>query len=103
MLKKKSKFSKEAWYSCAAWPNCDIVCKKFRGQYEFTDQELRALRMKGHRMAEEIWGEWRYANKKAMYKWLKENSETGHFSTMNKRQCRETIDKLYIKTFEHHE
>lgn len=102
MLKKKSKFTGFFW-SCANWPNCDMIAKKYDGQYEFTDQALGTLRMKGHRMAEKIWGEWHSANKKAMYAWMKKHTETGHFSSMNKKQCQDTINKLFVKTFKVYE
>lgn len=101
MVKRASKF-KGAFWSCSNWPMCDIICKKSNGGYEFTDQELRTLRRKGHAMAEKIWGEWAHADKKGMYAWMKKNTATGHFSSMNKAQCQEAIDKLFVRQFEEH-
>lgn len=89
LIKQQQIYGK--WWKC---PQCDVVGKKAEGKYELTDQGLRTLRREGHRLAEKLWGEWAVADKKSMYRWMKENTETGHFSNMDDRQALEAVEKL---------
>ena len=101
MIKRPSKFKKNTyWWGCPNYPKCKVTSAEHPdGTIMSTpaDQDLKNLRMKAHRLAEKIWGEWYEMNKDAkesMYSWLKENTKSGHIGKMSKNEILELIEKL---------
>ena len=101
MIRRPSKFSKSFWWGCPKYPACKFTAAEHPdGSVMSTpaNEEVKALRTKAHRIAEEIWGKWdsRKCKKTEMYDWLKYNSKSGHFGLMQKDELTKTIEKLEV-------
>lgn len=99
MVRRPSKFGKNFWWGCSGYPQCRVTAAEHPdGTLMSTPatQEIKDLRMKAHRVAEQLWGEWESpkCKKAEMYDWLKYNTKSGHIGKMDKEELLSTIFKL---------
>jgi ssDNA-binding Zn-finger/Zn-ribbon topoisomerase 1 len=98
MIKRKSRYGDNYWWSCPRYPKCQVICAEHpdgRIMSVSISKEVRQLRIKAHKLAKKIWG----SRKKEMYRWLYQNSETGHFGLMELEEILSTVKKM-IKLYE---
>lgn len=98
MVLRSSKYG--VFWGCSNFP----MCRETHGAHPDgkplgfpVDKETRELRTKAHKVCEKIWGDWKTItkqNKQKMYKWLKENTSSGHISQMGKDELIKLIDIL---------
>jgi hypothetical protein len=63
------------------------------------NKELKALRIKAHRLCEDIFGKWESIGKegkKPMYAWLAKNTSKGHIGLLDEQELAILIKKLEI-------
>jgi len=97
MILRKSKYG--MFYGCSRFP----LCKGTHGAHPNGkplgfpgNKHLKRLRMLAHKELERHFGKWDGMDKKAkskMYKWLRENTKSGHIGNMGKAEI--------IKLFTH--
>lgn len=90
------------FYGCANYPDC----KATHGAHPDgrplgipANQETKAMRIKIHKICEQIWGDWTKISKRqknAMYLWLKANAPKEHIAEMNMEELLAT-EKLLIQ------
>ena len=97
MILRNSKYGK--FYGCSTFP----TCKATHGAHPNgeplgfpANKELKQLRMFIHKKLEKYFGKWDSMTKKdkaKMYKWLKENTKTGHIGSMDIQDIQD-LEKL---------
>ena len=95
MVLKKGKYSE--FYSCSRYPEC----KETHGAHpdgspmgKPATSEVRKLRIVVHKKLNEIWSYEDREQRKEMYRWLVENTESGHVAMMGKEEIEDLLIKL---------
>ena len=98
MILKNSKYGK--FYGCSSFP----LCKATHGAHPngeplgfSANKELKLLRIKAHQELEKYFGRWKDMSRKdkaKMYKWLKNNTKSGHIGNMGKEDIAILFKKL---------
>ena len=96
MVKMESRFGKNFWYGCPCFPFCDITCAEHPDGALMSipaDKKTKGLRRKAHQLGFLIWGKSKSGRKK-MYRWLKNQTDTGHFGKMELDELLYALDKM---------
>lgn len=101
----KGKYS--LFYGCVTYPKCTGAHRAHPDGKPLgmpASKKTKELRIKIHRLCEEIWGIWKSkeCNKKGMYRWLKKYAPKNHIAEMNKEELLET-KKLLIQHIQNKE
>lgn len=81
------------FWGCSRYPDCKAAHGAHPDGQPLgfpADAETKQLRMRVHRICEEIWGDWETGNRRAMYAWLHANAPQDHIGQMNIRELEET-------------
>ena len=98
MIRRKSKFNNSYWWGCVNFPKCGVTSVEHPNGSIMSipaDKELKALKIKTHRLLEQKFGDWEDKTvKKKMYKWLKDNTVKGHIGLMDEKEVTDTIKMI---------
>ncbi len=97
MVLLEGKYGK--FYGCSKYPKC----KETHGAHPNGEplgtpatSEIRSLRIVAHQELGRIWKYSVNKERRKMYKWLKQNTESGHVSMMGKDEIMDLLDKLRV-------
>ena len=95
MTLKESKYG--PFSGCSKYP----FCKETHGAHpdgrpmgKPATSDVRSLRIVVHKELNKIWNYRDNKQRKEMYKWLKDNTDSGHISMMDKDEIMDLLDKL---------
>lgn len=97
ILRRTNKFKTKdgkarLFYGCSKWPECNATHGAHPNGEPLgvpATPEVKALRMKAHKLLEGIFGKWEEIGKdkkRSMYDWLKHNTKSGHIGKMEKAE-----------------